>query len=289
MDSGTREPHSFLKRLSRQLKAFESNHPSYDNLQRFGIQVSQVATVNNENILFDPCFFHPHPDRLLQKYPVSLSPEENEKPPRMRLVPTLDEILEDCQEEYSDPEEVQEAVEAQIEALENLQYHEDWYMQGLSIHEYMGWQLQVPPYKQGDPGLCSIQPKYWQVKHALRYSSARGPLRPHTIMSCIADVAVNDTDQGPTTHELGAIINMMLTRVNHRPFHNCDIHPILVLSFLGPQKGRIIQAVYDGESLALQHSQLWTFEETQTAPVEMFIRYYLSQPVGLEISTLSVR
>ncbi|KGO40624.1 hypothetical protein PEXP_071280 [Penicillium expansum] len=143
MDSGTREPHSFLKRLSRQLKAFESNHPSYDDLQRFGIQVSQVATVNDEKILFDPCFFHPHPDRLLQKYPVSLSPEENEKPPRMRLVPTLDEILEDCQEEYSDPEEVQEAVEAQIEALENLQYHEDWYMQGLSIHEYMGWQLQV--------------------------------------------------------------------------------------------------------------------------------------------------
>ncbi|KAJ9480802.1 hypothetical protein VN97_g12723 [Penicillium thymicola] len=95
-------------------------------------------------------------------------------------------------------------------------------------------------------------------------------------MSCVAGVAVSDTDQGLTTHELDAIVNMMLIR-------------ILTLSFLGPQKGRIIQAVYYGKGLALQHSQLWAFEEPQTAPVEMFVRYHLSQPVGLEISTLCVR
>ncbi|CAI7635952.1 unnamed protein product [Penicillium discolor] len=108
-------------------------------------------------------------------------------------------------------------------------------------------------------------------------------------MSCVARVAANDTDQGLTTHELEAIVNMMLIRVNHKPFRNCHIHPLLTLSFLGPQKGRIIQAVYDGKGLALQHSQLWTFEEPQTAPVEMFVRYHLSQPVGLEMSTLCVR
>ncbi|KAJ9480805.1 hypothetical protein VN97_g12724 [Penicillium thymicola] len=101
----------------------------------------KFATVNDEIVLFNPCFFRPHPDRLLQKYPVNLDPEENEKPPRLRLVPTFDEILEDCQEEYSDPEEVQQAVESQIEALQNLQYDEDWYMQGLPVYHYIGWQL----------------------------------------------------------------------------------------------------------------------------------------------------
>ncbi|KGO74966.1 hypothetical protein PITC_032040 [Penicillium italicum] len=273
MDSGTHEPHGFLKRLSRQLKAFEFNHPSHDDLQRLGIQVSQVAAVDDEIMLFDPCFFRPHPDRLLQKYPINLNPEENEKPPRLRLVPTFEEILEDCQEEYSDPEEVQEAVESQIETLQNLQYHEDYIQPGI----YRLWDL-------GDQEFFS----YWQVKHTLRYSSGRGPLRPHTVMSCIAGVAVNDTDQGLTPHELEAIVNMILIRVNHRPFRNCHIHP-LALSFLGPQKGRIVQAVYDGKALALQHSQPWTFEEPQTAPVEMFVRYHLNQPVGLEMSTLCVR
>ncbi|KAJ5940323.1 hypothetical protein N7516_000491 [Penicillium verrucosum] len=176
MDPATQEPHGLLKHLSQQLKAFEPSHPSHNDLQRLGIQVSQVAT----------------------KYTVNPDPEENEKPPILRLVPTFDEILEDCQEEYSDPEEVQQAVESQTEALQNLQYDEDWYMQGLPVYYYIGWQLHTsrtiqpgiyclwdlgdqeffsPPYKQGDPKLCSSQPKYWQVKHTLRYSSDRDSRR----------------------------------------------------------------------------------------------------------------
>lgn len=53
-----------------------------------------------------------------------------------------------------------------------------------------------------------------------------GSARPHSIMSGVARVAVNNTDQGLTTHELEAIVNMMLIRVNHRPFRNCHIHPV---------------------------------------------------------------
>lgn len=153
MDSATQEPYGLLKRLSRQLKAFEPDHPSNDDLQRLGIQASRVATVNDE-IIFNPCFFRPHPDRLLQKYPVNPDPEENEKPPRLRLVPTFDEILEDCQEEYSDPEKVQQAVESQIETLQDLQCDEDWYMQGLSIYNYMGWQLNAS--RTIEPGICCL-------------------------------------------------------------------------------------------------------------------------------------
>ncbi|CAI7631196.1 unnamed protein product [Penicillium glandicola] len=294
MDSATQQPHGSLKRLYQQLKAFEPNHPSQDDLDRLGIQVSQVATVNDGIILFDPCFFRPHPDRLLQ-YPLNPDPEENGKPPRLRLVPTFDEILEDCQEEYSDPEEVQLAVESQIKVLQDLEFDKDWYMQGLSVHDCIEWQLSAsrihpeisrlwdlggqkyfsPSYKEGDPALWSCWSKSWKVEDILRYST-KGTFRPHTIMSCISDFAAHDTDQGLTTHELEAIVNAMLTRM-------------LALSFLGPQKGRIIQAVYDGKSLTLQHSQLWTFEGPQTAPVEMFVRYNLAQPVGLEMSTLCIR
>ncbi|KAJ5188190.1 hypothetical protein N7491_004514 [Penicillium cf. griseofulvum] len=73
MDPETQEPHGFLKRLYQRVEAFEANHPLHDDLQWLGIQVSQVATVN-ETILFDPCFFRPHPERLLQKYPVDDDP-----------------------------------------------------------------------------------------------------------------------------------------------------------------------------------------------------------------------
>jgi len=51
---------------------------------------------------------------------------------------------------------------------------------------------------------------------------------------------------------------------------------------MGQKHGRIIQASLDGENLVLQYSQLWSFEDDDTAPVELFVRYNIGQPVGLE-------
>ncbi|KAJ5834529.1 hypothetical protein N7447_000555 [Penicillium robsamsonii] len=75
---------------------------------------------------------------------------------------------------------------------------------------------------------------------------------------------------------------MMIFRTFHRPFRKYPIHPIsslyhivaqlLVLSYMGEQHGRIIQASFDGENLVLQFSQLWSFEDEDTAPVELFTR-----------------
>jgi hypothetical protein len=58
---------------------------------------------------------------------------------------------------------------------------------------------------------------------------------------------------------------------------------------MGQKHGRIIQASSDGENLVLQYSQLWSFVDDDTAPVELFVRYNISQPVGLEGSDLCVQ
>ena len=34
--------------------------------------------------------------------------------------------------------------------------------------------------------------------------------------------------------------------------------------------------------IILQYSQLWSFEVEQEAPIEFFLRYLMSQPVGME-------
>jgi hypothetical protein len=66
---------------------------------------------------------------------------------------------------------------------------------------------------------------------------------------------------------------------------------LLVISYTGVKHGRIIQADYDGKKLNIQFSQLWSFETTETAPVELFCRYNLPRTVGLElpVRTLSER
>lgn len=56
---------------------------------------------------------------------------------------------------------------------------------------------------------------------------------------------------------------------------------------MGGHHGRIIQASYDGKGLILQYPQLWSFADIKTTPVELFVRYRLSEPVGA-IRTLSL-
>lgn len=61
---------------------------------------------------------------------------------------------------------------------------------------------------------------------------------------------------------------------------------ILVLSYMAPNHGRIIQASYDGEGLTLQYPPLWSFGNKDTTLVELFVGYSFAQPVGLVSQTL---
>ena len=57
---------------------------------------------------------------------------------------------------------------------------------------------------------------------------------------------------------------------------------ILVFSFIGDRRGRIIQVLYDGKSVDLQYSKLWSFEDPQTAQLGLFLRYMVCKPVGTD-------
>lgn len=83
-----------------------------------------------------------------------------------------------------------------------------------------------PHQRENDPPTYEgvEDPKLWQVVNHCRYTSR--PLKPHSIISCLAQLWP-DTSQGLTTHELRAIVNIMLLRVNHKPFRRCHIHPVV--------------------------------------------------------------
>ncbi|KAJ9487299.1 hypothetical protein VN97_g6032 [Penicillium thymicola] len=90
-------PHEFLYALYNRVHGFEPNLPSPSDLQMLGIQAFQVATTNDETIQFDPCFFLPHPERLLQKYPLDDSSGTSLSRPRTLRDPnpTLEDFLKD--------------------------------------------------------------------------------------------------------------------------------------------------------------------------------------------------
>jgi hypothetical protein len=55
----------------------------------------------------------------------------------------------------------------------------------------------------------------------------------------------------------------------------------MIISFMGPQHGRIIQAHHDGEKLVIRYSPLYSFVYRDKAPFEFFLRCCLNEPIGV--------
>lgn len=56
--------------------------------------------------------------------------------------------------------------------------------------------------------------------------------------------------------------------------------PVLLLSFVGPQHGRLFYASVDGgKKLVIRQSKLYSFEKKKNAPLDFFSRILLSRPL----------
>ncbi|KAK1148459.1 hypothetical protein N8T08_009464 [Aspergillus melleus] len=64
-----------------------------------------------------------------------------------------------------------------------------------------------------------------------------------------------------------------------KAFMSEDRFPILLLSFLGPQHGRVFYACMDGDQLVIRQSRLYDFRKLESAPFDLFSRLLLSQPL----------
>jgi hypothetical protein len=121
-----------LERLLQELHSCDSVFLSPDDFQKLGIQASQIDMTEDGGLHFDPCFFQPHPERVLEKYPLDLLNMEQDMEP-LNLEVDFNDILEECLEVCPD---VDEAIELAIwEFNIDIQLHEgDWL-----AHSYQTW------------------------------------------------------------------------------------------------------------------------------------------------------
>ncbi|CAG8058855.1 unnamed protein product [Penicillium salamii] len=301
--------HPVLKLLYRRLKDHESFFLSPSSLQDLGIQASQLDITDDGTLKFQPCFFRPYPERVLQLYPLDTFVTEDL--PKLYSQPNFASILAEARLKYPDEEYAFKVAKRNYEECAVLRSPDEWETHARETEYYIDLALEAP--RKGLPELSSLlelgslerprreptkhdPPRYehrpggpsWQMKQFLDNSHENPPL-PHAIMATIAHVPANFEPQSLTLHEMRAIVNMLVIRTSHRPFRDYPVHPLLLFSYMGQKHGRIIQASYDEEeNWILQYSQLWFFEDEATAPVELFVRYNIAQLVGLERPQLDV-
>ncbi|ODM15957.1 hypothetical protein SI65_08798 [Aspergillus cristatus] len=55
--------------------------------------------------------------------------------------------------------------------------------------------------------------------------------------------------------------------------------PVLLLSYIGPQQGRLFCASLNGKQVVITQSRIYSFETQAVAPLDFFSRVLLSRPV----------
>lgn len=250
MDAKRLKSREILWAIWRQVEKCQSVFLSPSDLQAFGIQASQVDITDDGVPHFEPRFFEPHPEGVLQKYPIDAA-ENNYDIRRLDCVPTLQDALDTVQENPPVAEDPLEAAQKLFkDRLESYNFWEN-YSHASWIHDHIEYELES--FREGGPPLfclediaglqsyvyvingdtCAIDklwcllfvrrdgerdpPMYeswslsWKSEMFQEDHNETSPL-PHAICTIVASVDATVADQDLTLHEMRAIMRMIAIR-----------------------------------------------------------------------------
>ncbi|PYI00216.1 hypothetical protein BO78DRAFT_269803, partial [Aspergillus sclerotiicarbonarius CBS 121057] len=103
---------------------------------------------------------------------------------------------------------------------------------------------------------------------------------PHIMISCVHN-SLGD-DEMIQRGEVLAISSAMISKIYSGKFKTNSMIPVLLFSFMGERKGRILQVHLDREGIVIRKSGLYDFstEDAANSSRDLFLRYMCSTRVG---------
>ncbi|OOQ90588.1 hypothetical protein PEBR_03763 [Penicillium brasilianum] len=141
-----------------------------------------------------------------------------------------------------------------------------------------GWRTKE---SKGDPQLANLFYPHkvrWRIEDILEDLDSKP--KPHAVLWNWVEFAAGPAPESLTIHEVQSIVRWFMIRAKRSTWRQHRIQPMLLVSYTGSQDGRIVQAHYDGKKLNLQFSALFQMKDEKTAPIDLFLRYTVSTPVG---------
>lgn len=161
-------PHSFLRSLFQRLKDLEPDFPSPEDLQGLGIQTFEVPfDPDEETLKFNPCFFRPHPDKLLEKYPIHPEVDQDYRESYLKIqrARTIQEYIDDSPTEHQYPPHTAPIFENLTWMdRDHYEFHNIEYEQGQEIESVIGSHLDMQ--RQGPSDYFTLEQlrnqEYWR-------------------------------------------------------------------------------------------------------------------------------
>lgn len=136
MDAKSQDKGHVLNSLYLKLKDYQSIFLTVEDLELLGVKASQVE-ISDGQLQFDPCFFQPRPEKVLDKYPIG-NPKDIAM---LDCPPTLGNFLDEAKELSADEKE-----QLTIAKSRHKAYYEEFtrcgcYDNALEVYRYVDSQL----------------------------------------------------------------------------------------------------------------------------------------------------
>ncbi|KAJ9227119.1 hypothetical protein DTO027B5_873 [Paecilomyces variotii] len=103
-------------------------------------------------------------------------------------------------------------------------------------------------------------------------------IRPHIMLIICTGAEAKDNEL--LFGELGPIAQAIRNGLRQEEFEKTSLFPVLAVSLFGPRYGRLLQANFNNFSiLKVRSSPIYSFIRKDSAPFELFLRYYACEPL----------
>ncbi|KAJ5121603.1 uncharacterized protein N7515_009564 [Penicillium bovifimosum] len=209
-----------FKRVYKLLKSCESWFLTPGDLQGLGIYSQQVGMAGDDSVQFDPCFFRPYPEKVLQRYPldtVSMA-ADHQTLKRLNNPRDFHTLLREVQNEPG-IENPLETAKSRWDRMALLFGSDAWEDHARQTHWHIRSQRMLP--RRGLPRGSTLSDLSTIYEESL---SAK--LKPTCNYELLSDVPANHVENCLTLQEVSAIITVMVARTSNRPFRDHPIHPL---------------------------------------------------------------
>ncbi|KAJ9302658.1 hypothetical protein DTO271G3_32 [Paecilomyces variotii] len=103
-------------------------------------------------------------------------------------------------------------------------------------------------------------------------------IRPHILLIICTGAEAKDNEL--LFGELGPTAQAIRNRLRQKEFEKTSLFPVLAVSLFGPRHGRLLQANFNNSGiLEVRSSPIYSFLRKDSAPFELFLRYYACEPL----------
>ncbi|RFU30216.1 hypothetical protein B7463_g6133, partial [Scytalidium lignicola] len=113
----------------------------------------------------------------------------------------------------------------------------------------------------------------------IHVSDVPGVQYPH--LRCMMLNNINHDNDNLLRSELLAITTYMYKRLESNEFDEHVLAPVILISFMGSQQARILQAHFDGDSLIVGYTKLYNLKKEDNATLNVLVRWGLCYPTGI--------